>query len=414
MQIVVIGYVWPEPNSSAAGQNMLNLLEAFTARNCSVTFLSAASESVHALDLAAIGVASMSIALNHDSFNAVIAELNPDLVVFDRFMIEEQFAWRVRKVCPDALCVLNTEDLHALRDARHQQLKRQQSDIQLTSDLFLREIASILRCDMTLLVSEHERQFLLEHFPFTASLLWVYPLLPAFAESITPTFKQRKDYVFIGNFRHAPNWDAVLQLKQLWPSIRNKTPTAELHIYGAYPPPKATQLHAPKTGFHIDGWVQDAHQVLKNARVCIAPLRFGAGVKGKFLDAFQTGTPCVTSPIGIEGICAPQQWPGAVSSNDESFCNSAAHLYLDQNSWQRAHQKAISMAKTNDDRRVQNNALCDALKAQLETLETHRQNNFLGAMLRHHQHASTQYMSQWIASKTALKELQDSLPTDPK
>jgi hypothetical protein len=72
------------------------------------------------------------------------------------------------------------------------------------------------------------------------------------------------------------------------------------------------------------------------------------------------------------------------------------------------------MAKTNDDRRVQNNALCDALKAQLETLEIHRQNNFLGAMLRHHQHASTQYMSQWIASKTALKELQDSLPTDPK
>lgn len=391
---------------------MLNLLEGFVDHQCQVTFMSAASESIHAFDLATMGITAKAIQLNHDSFNQVIADIQPDIVIFDRFMIEEQFGWRVRQTCPAAMCVLNTEDLHALRDARHQQIKHPSHELNTSSELFLREIASVLRCDLTLLVSTTEQKFLVERFPFTASLLHVYPLIPNLNQSALPSFLQRQDFVFIGNFRHAPNWDAVLKLKQLWPLIRKQTPGAELHVYGAYPPPKATQLHSPKTGFHIDGWADDVNRVMQNARLCIAPLRFGAGVKGKFLDAFQSGTPCVTTQVGIEGICKPEDWPGVVSDDDKIFCQSAAALYQDETQWQLAHEKCASLSKSSGDLNQQNQALISKIKGLHAALEQHRGTNFIGAMLRHHHHASTQYMSQWIASKTELKDLKNRLDDD--
>ena len=105
----------------------------------------------------------------------------------------------------------------------------------------------------------------------------------------------------------------------------NSCLTSELHIYGSYPPPKATALHNPKTGFHIKGWAKDAQEVMEQARVCVAPLRFGAGIKGKLLDAMKLQTPNVTSVIGSEGML-PQgelQWPGAVADDIDEFVEQA-------------------------------------------------------------------------------------------
>src|SRR5690606_35481372 len=122
---------------------------------------------------------------------------------------------------------------------------------------------------------------------------------------ITPTFipwAQREHFVSIGNFRHAPNWDAVLCLKHsIWPLTRAQLPRAQLHIYGAYLPPKASALHNATQGSYIRGWAEDARVVMQHARVCVAPLRFGAGLKRKLLEAMECCTPSVTSPLGAEG-----------------------------------------------------------------------------------------------------------------
>jgi len=407
-KLLIIGYVWPEPNSSAAGSRMMQLIELFIQHNWQITFASPAAVGAHKTDLTEYGVTETAIELNNSSFDAFVSQLQPDIVWFDRFMMEEQFGWRVEKHCPDACRILDTEDLHCLRQARHQAVKqgREVTTQDLHSEQAIREIASILRCDLTLMVSSYEMDLLIQHFKVDASLLHCVPFM---LEMIAPEntnwqgFDDRQHFISIGNFRHAPNWDAVLQLKTvIWPLIKKQLPTAELHIYGAYPPPKATQLHNPKQGFLVKGWAEDAQQVMSNARVCLAPLRFGAGIKGKLTEAMQCGTPSVTTTIGAEAMHGELPWNGVIADDPEAFAEAAVELYQNQTLWQQSQQHGINIINQFYDKAQLGSQLIARLDQLENELETHRLNNFTGAMLRHHSMKSTQYMAQWIEAKNTL------------
>ena len=421
---VIIGYVWPEPRSSAAGYHMLSLISLLQTHQWRVVFASPAELSSHRFDLPSIGVEEVQIALNCSSFDAWIKTQAPNLVLFDRFMMEEQFGWRVASACPNALRVLDTEDLHSLRKARHQILKRQlkascyqPNALQDTEQLYtemaqqdetLREVAAIQRCDLTLMISDIEFTLLTERMGVPNSHLLYCPFMPAAASPEQwPDFAQRNHFVSIGNFRHAPNWDAVLWLKEtIWPGIRKQMPDAQLHIYGAYPPPKATALHNPAQGFLVKGWADDAHQVLRQARVLLAPLRFGAGIKGKLLDAMLNGTPSITTPMGIEGMSATTAaWPGSVAETAQGLIDEAVALYQHPEHWQAAQAKINPLLNE----RFDTASTAERLIARITQLLTdnhlaeHRLSNLTGLMLNHHHHKSTQYMSQWIEAKNAHK-----------
>ncbi|MEZ8244113.1 glycosyltransferase [Vibrio splendidus] len=408
-KVLAIGYVWPEPNSSAAGSHMMSLLRLFKRQGWSVEFATPAQETEHMIDLSEEGITSQSIQLNCDSFDQYIEELQPDVVMFDRFMMEEQFGWRVEKVCPNAFKLLDTEDLQFLRNARHEAIKKETelTKAHLYSDLAKREIAAILRCDLSLIISSYEMELLQSEFNIDPKLLHHLPFmvdLNTLPES-TKSFEERKHFMTIGNFRHAPNWDAVLQLQKIWPKIRKQLPDTELHIYGSYPPPKATALHNPKTGFHIKGWAKDAQEVMEQARVCVAPLRFGAGIKGKLLDAMKLQTPNVTSEIGSEGML-PQgelQWPGAVADDIDEFVEAAVALYKDEEKWLKAQSQCHSILEAHYEQNQLGDKLIERLTALESELESHRLDNFFGSMLKHHSMASTKYMSQWIAEKNKIK-----------
>ena len=408
-KVLAIGYVWPEPNSSAAGSHMMSLLRLFKRQGWSVEFATPAQETEHMIDLSEEGITSQSIQLNCDSFDQYIEELQPDVVMFDRFMMEEQFGWRVEKVCPNAFKLLDTEDLQFLRNARHEAVKKETelTKAHLYSDLAKREIAAILRCDLSLIISSYEMELLQAEFNIDPKLLHHLPFmvdLNTLPES-TKSFEERKHFMTIGNFRHAPNWDAVLQLQKIWPKIRKQLPDTELHIYGSYPPPKATALHNPKTGFHIKGWAKDAQEVMEKARVCVAPLRFGAGIKGKLLDAMKLQTPNVTSEIGSEGML-PQgelQWPGAVADDVDEFVEAAVALYKDEEKWLKAQSRCHSILEAHYEQNKLGDTLIERLIALESDLESHRLDNFFGSMLKHHSMASTKYMSQWIAEKNKTK-----------
>ncbi|AIS17637.1 glycosyltransferase [Pseudomonas rhizosphaerae] len=418
--VLVIGYVWPEPTSSAAGGHMMQLLHCFVAQGWSVTFASPAKVGEHKADLAALGIAEQTIALNDESFDRFVAALQPDMVLFDRFMMEEQFGWRVELHCPQAMRVLETCDLQSLRDARQGLLKERlragedendfgalfdvSSDTlyrhMSEADITQREVAAIFRCDLSLMISPFEGQLLVERFGVPPSLLHDCPLMVAPLPTPALDFDQRANFVCIGNFRHAPNWDAVLWLKnQVWPRIRKQLPRAELHLYGAYTPPKATALHNAAQGFLVKGWAADALQVVGQARVALAPLRFGAGIKGKLLDAMLCGTPSVTTPLGAEGMRTGDRWPGHIACSADELAAWAVRLYEDSDQWGAAQAQCHEHLCAEYGFEQHSQTLVRRLYQLSQSLEQHRRANFIGTMLRHHLHKSTKYFSQWIQSK---------------
>ncbi|MEJ5057108.1 MULTISPECIES: glycosyltransferase [unclassified Pseudomonas] len=419
-KVLVIGYVWPEPRSSAASGHMMQILETFLQQGWDITFSSPANSGEHRADLTALGIREVPIELNNSSFDTFISELAPDVVLFDRFMMEEQFGWRVETHCPDALRVLETSDLQSLRDARHLRLKnrlkasddandfndlfapalREEFEFMAETDVAKREIAAIYRCDLNLMISEAEIELLVEQFKLPRELLHWCPLMVDLPNIAPVPFEERAHFLHIGNFRHAPNWDAVLWLKTaIWPLIREQLPAAQLHIYGAYTPPKATALHNAAQGFHVMNWAEDALQVMSATRVCLAPLRFGAGIKGKIVDAMLCGTPNVTTPAGAEGMHGDNPWPGAVTGTAREFADCAVRLYKDKDLWMNAQSQGQSLLADRYQQSVHGPALISKLLHCKQHLAKLRRNNFTGNMLRHHHHKSTQYMAQWIEAK---------------
>ncbi len=407
-QLLIIGYVWPEPNSSAAGSRMMQLIAFFQRQNYQVTFASPAQLSDHMVDLKALAISVESITLNCASFDLFIRTLQPDAVLFDRFMMEEQFGWRVSENCPQALRILDSEDLFCLRHARHDAFKQNSelvdSDL-LTSDLAKREVAAIFRCDLSLMISQVEIELLQRLFNVPSNLLHYCPFMFTEKEldKNNPDYGQRQHFISIGNFRHAPNWDAVLWLKQqIWPLIRAQLPQAQLLVYGAYPPPKATALHDEKSGFLVKGWVDDAELAMQFARICLAPLRFGAGIKGKLAQAMICGTPSITTDIGAESMQADKPWGGAVANDSESFAQQAIELYQDEALWQKGSDNGCKNAKTMYQFEHHFTQFEVVLTDLQMNLITHRQQNFIGSMLNHHSHKSTKYMAQWIEAKNRV------------
>jgi glycosyltransferase involved in cell wall biosynthesis len=405
--VLIIGFVWPEPNSSAAGGRMVQLISIFKQQGFEVTFASPAMDSDYMVDLLALGVSKKSIALNCSSFDVFVKELNPTIVLFDRFMMEEQFGWRVSENCPDALRLLDTEDLHCLRLARQKAFKEKRlfsTDDLLIEDVAKREIASILRCDISLMISEYEIELLQIVFKIDADLLYYLPLLlEPIDHSIIqnlPSFENRKNFVFIGNFLHEPNWNAVQYLKEtIWPLIRKQMPEAVLQIYGAYPSQKVLQLHQPKQGFQIMGRAENAQEVVRNARIVLAPLRFGAGIKGKLLEAMQCGTPSVTTTIGAESMSGDLPWNGVIADDAQVFADKAVELYQDKTIWQKAQENGFEIIEKRYLKFLfENDFIQHILKVQTH-LKPHRLQNFMGTLLQHHTLTSTKYMSRWIEEK---------------
>lgn len=404
MKLLIISTVWIEPTSSAAGSRMLQLLEIFLEQGWELTYASTAGPSEHAFDLESLGIKSESIKVNDVSFDAFAKEYQPTMVLFDRFMAEEQFGWRIAEQCPDALKLLDTEDLHCLRKAREQAVKENRPYVEsdLISDSAKREIASIYRCDLTLMISRFEMELLQTFFKVPESLLYYIPfLLPELVPNFN-NFQKREHFISIGNFLHVPNWDATLQLKtHIWPLIKKDLPEAELHIYGAYPSEKVWQLHSPKDNFFIKGRAEDAREVLRNARVLLTPLRFGAGLKGKFMDAMQCGTPSVTTQIGAEGMHGDLPWCGVVVEDYNAFAKAAINLYTNEADWLEAQQSGVEIINTHFQKSAFTEAFNIRIEQLLEHLSSHRLANFTGQMLLHHMMRSTKFMSRWIEEKNS-------------
>jgi glycosyltransferase involved in cell wall biosynthesis len=402
-KLLIIGSVWPEPGSSAAGSRMLQLISFFRKQGYSITFASHAGESEFAVEPAKHRFDKVNILLNDESFDEFISGLKPQIVMFDRFMTEEQYGWRVAENCPDAMRILDTEDLHCLRAGRQSawKAKKEFTNDDLVNDTAKREIASIYRCDLSLIISQFEMELLTGFFKVQESSLFYLPfMLDQVDTSLWPAFTERKNFVTIGNFHHEPNMNSVLYLKEeIWPLIRKKLPDAEMHVYGAYPTQKVTGLHSKKDKFLVKGRAEDASLVIMTAKVLLAPLRFGAGLKGKLIEAMQCGTPNVTTDIGAEGMFAGTEWSGSIKNDPQEFADAAVELYTNERVWKEAQFNGIRIINECFQKNAFQKIFAERILALTLELKIHRQNNFTGAMLMHHTMMGAKYMSKWIEEK---------------
>ncbi len=396
---LIIGKIWPEPSSTAAGRRTLDIIRSLQMAGCRVSFASSACSSEYSLDLESLGIELHSVQPNDSSFDTWLGKLAPKVVIFDRFMIEEQFGWRVEQNCPQALRVLDTSDLHCLRAARQAQLKHG-GELDLYNEIALREIAAIHRSDLTLMISEYEMEVLRAEFDIPEAQIAYWPFGLDLGELKFPAYEARQHFIMIGSFMHPPNVDAARWCKRvIWPLIRKALPAAELHCYGSYGDKYQGELHAPKLGFLFKGRAEDALTTMSNYRVNCAPLRYGAGLKGKLFDGFQTGTPTVTTPVGAEGVIGELDWGCAISDEPQQFADAAIKLYADVVRWSQVQAQGQQIAKERFDEAVWLPLLPQLLEAAMQQLAINRRQHFTGRMLRHHHHRSTEFMSRWIEAK---------------
>ncbi len=394
--LVIIGLVIPEPASTAAGNRMMQLMRLFEEWNYRITFLTAAKNMDYSEK-----IDFQEIKINDSSFDKLIKNLNPNIVLFDRYVTEEQFGWRVAENCPNAVRILDTEDLHFLREARKTAFseKREIAENDYYNEIFKREISSVLRCDLSLIISEFEYELLTKKFKINPEILFYIPFLFEGTTFDSQCFESRKNFVSIGNFLHEPNWQTVLKLKKIWKNIRKRLPETEIHIYGAYPSEKVFQLHNKKDGFIIKGRADSVEKIFNEYKILLAPIPFGAGLKGKLFESMIFGIPNITTSIGAEAMHENGKWNGFTEDDDEKFIEKSVELYLDKSVWEESQKNGFLISQ----KLFAQIFFVEPLKNRIfeieKNTEHHRNSNYLGKILQYQTLNSAKYMSKWIEEK---------------
>jgi glycosyltransferase involved in cell wall biosynthesis len=219
-----------------------------------------------------------------------------------------------------------------------------------------------------------------------------------------PGFKETQDFMSIGNFMHAPNEDAVLQLKTvIWPEIKRQLPNAQLHIYGSYCKQKHVQWHNDKEGFLVHGSIKEASEAFHGKRVLLAPLRYGAGLKGKIFDAMTFGMPVCTSKMGAEGMYGNLPPNGLIAQNDTDFIENAVQLYSNQQLWEQSQHHGTVLLNE----RFTYSAFAKAFQEKIRSLVKHKKTHeasFERNLLNYHSFRHLKFKSRWIEEKAGNKK----------
>lgn len=167
-------------------------------------------------------------------------------------------------------------------------------------------------------------------------------------------------------------------------------------------------LHDDNSGFLVHGHIDDLESDLRRRRVLLAPLRFGAGIKGKIVDAWQNGCPVISTPIGAEGMidnnaAMPDEWGGKIASNPEEFVQAALNMYTQSAVWEQCQESGTSLLNKLFNKEHNLKLVESAVRNSIAELEERRASDLVGAMLWHQGNRSTKYFSKWIELKESIE-----------
>jgi len=238
----------------------------------------------------------------------------------------------VRRTMPNARVIFDTVDLHYLRERRAAELSGDPVALRAAARTRRLELDVIERSDVTLLVSEAERAVLAEDAP--GAQVEIVSNIHEVAGAGLP-FGERRDVVFVGGFRHPPNVDAVLWfVREVWPRVRAQRADIVFHCIGADAPPEILAL-ATVDGVRLHGHVPDLAPYMDGARIAVAPLRYGAGVKGKVNLSMAHGQPVVATRCAVEGMHLVDGEDVLVADDADTFADAILRLDVDEPLWSR-------------------------------------------------------------------------------
>ena len=331
-RILIVDATTPTPDQDSGSLRMVNLMRVLADLGCQVSFM---PENRLFLErytpaLQQLGVEALYAPYAQDPVK-VLRERGRefDLVVLSRHYVAASFIGLVRLYAPQAKLVFDTVDLHYLREQRAAELTGKSDLARHAATTRAQELKLIREADVTLVVSQVEQELLARDAPGTR--VEVLSNVHEVHGCRTP-FAARRDLVFVGGFQHPPNTDAVRWfVAEAFPLIHTQLPEVRFHVIGSNVPDAIRALAGAHVVVH--GYVEDITTYMDGCRVSVAPLRYGAGVKGKVNMAMSYGLPVVATPIAVEGMHVVVGEDVLVADDATAFAAAVVGLYRDETLW---------------------------------------------------------------------------------
>ena len=331
-RVLVIDAYTPEPDQDSGSLRLRYLMDCLRDLGYGVTFMP--DNRTHAgrytTDLQAAGVEVL--------FDPWIESLQRffagrggefDFVMISRHYVAARYVTLLKRHCPQAAFIFDTVDLHYLREERLARLEDSASLERTAAQTRRSELAVIAAADATLVVSPVEKTVLSEAAP--EARVHVISNVHEIVGCRRP-FAERKDIFFVGGYQHPPNIDAALWfVESIWPLVRQELPDIRFHLIGSKAPEQVKALHG--NGVHFHGFVESLEPWLDGCRVAVAPLRYGAGIKGKVNISMSRGQPVVATPMAVEGMLAKAGRDVLVAETAADFAAEVVRLYRDEALW---------------------------------------------------------------------------------
>ena len=249
-----------------------------------------------------------------------------------------------RRLCPKARTIFNTVDLHFVREEREATLANDQAKREQADATRAKELGLAAEADATIVVSKTEKLLLADLVP-SANVIFV-PLIREFSNSAIPPFEERQGIAFIGGFLHKPNVDALENfLSWIWPSVHARRPDIRFSVIGSNMPEEMKARHDP--GVDFLGFVAELEPKLAEVRLTVAPLRYGAGAKGKLVSSLGQGVPSVISPVAAEGMGLVDRRDVLIEDLTEVFADRIVELYDDKVLWTTLSNNGLDFVRKN-------------------------------------------------------------------
>lgn len=332
-QILIIDAQTPRPDHDSGSLRLVNLMRLLREEGAHVVFLPG---DRHRLEPYATRLQRMGVEAWHAPFAARppawLREHGPrfDAVMVSRYYVASEFLPLLRAHAPQARRIFDTVDLHYLRERRGAEVAGDAALLRGAERTRVLELDVIAKSDITLVVSEIERDLLRQDAPDAR-----VELLSNLHRIAGPgkSFAERHDLVFVGGFRHPPNVDAVRWfVADVWSLLHARKPDLRFHCIGSDTPPEIAAL-GEYPGVIVHGHVADIGPYMDGCRIAIAPLRYGAGVKGKVNLSMAHGQPVVATGCAVEGMHVRDGIDALVADEPAAFADAILRLYDDEALW---------------------------------------------------------------------------------